>query len=170
MTLAEALAGKDIPEKIKNDLALVAVQYVSFDRGVCTGELVVHKDLAGEVTEIFEMLLKLEFPIEKIEPIAAYGWDDDASMAANNSSAFNYRTIAGTDRLSYHSYGRAIDINPLQNPYIQHDGKVVPPGARYDLAQPGTVTPAIASVFTSLGWHWGGDWREHTDWQHFEKP
>jgi peptidoglycan LD-endopeptidase CwlK len=169
MTLGEALAGKEIPEEIKKNLTLISVKFFSFDEVEREGYLVVSKDLAPEVEEIFEKLLTLRFPIQQIVPVVAYGWDDDASMAANNSSAFNYRVIAGTDRLSNHSYGRAIDINPFQNPYTQRDGVVVPRGATYTREEKGTITPEIASVFKSYGWEWGGDWTERKDWQHFEK-
>jgi len=169
MTLEEALAGKEIPDEIRKTLTLVTVPYLSFDAAICEGQLVVHADLAREVQEIFSALGDLRFPIERMVPIIAYGWDDDASMAANNSSAFNHRFIAGTDRLSNHSYGRALDINPMQNPYTQRDGAVVPSGAAYDPSKPGTVTPEIAAIFKARGWQWGGDWEGRKDWQHFEK-
>lgn len=169
MTLDEALAGKEIPDEIRKDLALVTVPYLSFQSEVREGQLVVHASIAEEVQEIFNTLFEMKFPIERVMPVVAYGWDDDASMAANNSSAFNYRVIAGTDRLSNHSYGRAIDLNPMQNPYTRRDGVVVPEGAHYDPIQQGTVTSAIAAVFRSRGWGWGGDWVERKDWQHFEK-
>jgi len=169
MSLDEALAGKDIPDDIRKTLTLVSVPFFSFGGEVQEGQLVVHTDLAGEVQEIFKKLFEMRFPIQQIVPVVAYGWDDDASMAANNSSAFNYRFIALTDRLSNHAYGRAVDINPVQNPYTQSDGVVVPHGASYDLAQPGTVTVDIAALFKSYGWEWGGDWKRK-DWQHFEKP
>lgn len=170
MSLDEALAGKDIPKEIRESLAIVTVPYRCFEREVREGQLVVHTDVAKEVQEIFRKLLDIRFPIAHITPMHVYGWDDNASMAANNTSAFNYRFIFGTDRLSNHSYGRAIDLNPVQNPYRQRDGVIVPPGARYDLTQSGTVTADIASLFKSYGWQWGGDWQEREDWQHFEKP
>jgi peptidoglycan LD-endopeptidase CwlK len=169
MTLEEALAGKEIPKEIKNNLVLVSVPHFSFDMEVRMGQLVVHKEVAEEVKQIFEKLVEKRFPIRQITPIVAYSWDDNVSMAANNTSAFNYRFIFGTNRLSYHSYGRAIDINPAINPYIQNDGTVVPPGAYYDPTKPGTVTQEIASIFKSYGWEWGGDWKTETDWQHFQK-
>ncbi|MHB8710513.1 MAG: M15 family metallopeptidase [Minisyncoccota bacterium] len=169
MTLEEALAGKEIPDEIRKTLALVNVPYVSFDAHMREGQIVVHRELAEEVQEIFKELLEMRFPIAQITPVTAYAWDDSISMAANNSSAFNHRLIFGTDRLSNHSYGRAIDINPMQNPYMQRDGVVVPPGARYDPTQPGTITNEIASLFKSRGWQWGGDWQDRKDWQHFEK-
>lgn len=170
MSLDEALASKEIPNDIRKNLTLVDVKFFSFDKEVCEGQFVVHAEVAGEVREIFKKLLEIRFPIQRIVPVVAYEWDDDASMAANNSSAFNYRVIFGTDRLSNHSYGRAIDINPVQNPYILRNGTVMPAGARYDLTQLGTVTAEVAELFKSRGWTWGGDWTDRKDWQHFEKP
>ncbi|MDZ4227436.1 MAG: M15 family metallopeptidase [Patescibacteria group bacterium] len=170
MNLEEALAGKEIPDKIKKSITLVSVPYFSFGREVCEGQLEVHTEVAEEVRGIFTKLLEMRFPIAQIVPVAAFGWDDDASMAANNSSAFNYRVIFGTNRLSNHSFGRAIDINPVQNPYVQRGGAVVPPGAHYDPKKLGTVTPEVAALFKSYGWEWGGNWVERKDWQHFEKP
>ena len=169
MTLEEALAGKEIPNEIKNNLTLVSVPYFSFGGEVRDGQLVVHKEVASEVQEIFKKLLERRFPIQQIVPIVAYDWNDNASMSANNTSAFNYRFIYGTNRLSYHSYGRAIDINPAINPYSQNNGTIVPPDARYDITNPGTITIEIASLFKSRGWEWGGDWKTETDWQHFQK-
>ena len=169
MTFDEALVGKEIPNEIRNNLVLVSVPYFSFDGETKTGQLVVHKDVAEEVQQIFKKLSEIRFPIQQVIPIVAYNWDDNASMAANNTSALNYRLIYGTNRLSYHSYGRAIDINPAINPYRQNDGAIVPQGAHYNPEQPGTITPEIASLFKSRGWEWGGDWKTETDWQHFQK-
>ena len=165
----EALAGKEIPNEIRDVLALIEVRYLSFDGEVHEGQLVVHAGIAGEVQLIFSELLEKRFPIARVIPVVAYGWDDDASMAANNTSAFNYRLIRGTDRLSNHSYGRAIDINPAFNPCTQYDGEVVPCGACYDATRPGTVTADSASLFKSRGWEWGGEWLPRKDWQHFQK-
>lgn len=170
MTLEEALSGIETPREIRDTLRIVTVPHLSFEGEVCEGQLVVHTDVADEVLDIFKSLVEAEFRIEKIVPIVAYGWDDGASMADNNSSAFNYRVIAGTDRLSNHSFGRAIDINPMLNPYTQRDGVVVPAGAQYDPTRPGTITTSIADIFTSRGWEWGGAWTQRKDWQHFEKP
>jgi hypothetical protein len=170
MSLDEALAGKEIPNEIRNNLTLINVPYFSFDREVLEGQLVVHKEAADEVQEIFKKLLKTKFQIQKIVPIVAYNWDDDVSMSENNTSAFNYRFIFGTDRLSNHSYGRAIDINPVQNPYTRYDGTTVPLKAQYDPLKTGSVTAEVVSIFKSYGWKWGGDWETVKDWQHFEKP
>jgi len=122
--------------------------------------------------EIFGDLLKQEFPIDKMIPIAAYNWDDEASMQDNNTSAFNYRSIIATDTLSKHSFGRALDINPKLNPYYAYDGEVYPKGARYDSALPGTLVDGSSAVrtFTERGWQWLGSRERHQDYQHFEKP
>ena len=171
LTRAEALSGTHAPEEICATLALVPVSYRSFDERLHEGQLLIHQDLAEEVIDIFRELLALSFPIAKVLPLSRYGWDDEASMQDNNSAAFNYRTIACTDRLSNHARGLAIDINPLLNPYTQYDGKVVPEGARYDSSVPGTLvagSPAV-EVFTSRGWDWGGLWTDAPDFQHFAK-
>lgn len=158
----------NIPQEILDALASIELEYLTPDGELRRGELVVHVTLAQEVQEIFAQLLELRFPIARIEPVEHYDWNDDASMAANNTSAFNYRTIAGQARLSNHATGRAIDINPLWNPYVRGTF-IAPPGAVYDLARPGTITLEIASVFKERGWTWGGDWSDRKDWQHFEK-
>jgi len=170
MTLEEALHGKEIPQEIRDTLTLVTVPYFSFSEMLGEGQLVVHRDLADEVEHIFKTLREMRFPIYHMVPIVAYGWNDDVSMAANNTSAFNYRVIAGTDRLSHHATGRAIDINPVQNPYVREGGIVAPAGATYDPTQLGTITDDVVSVFKSYGWEWGGDWSDPKDWQHFQKP
>jgi hypothetical protein len=170
MTLDEALKSKEIPEEIRAALALVEIPYLSFDRMEQVGHLVIHRALAEEVREIFAILRGRSFPLEKMKPISAYGWDDDASMADNNTSAFNYRPIAGTTQLSNHAYGCAVDINPRLNPYVRAaDGATLPPGARYEPIARGTIIPSLAEVFKSRGWKWGGDWEDPKDWQHFEK-
>jgi len=170
MTLEEALRGKEIPQEIRDNLTIVSVPYFSFAEMKGEGQLVIHKDLAHDVEEIFEKLFTMQFPIEKMVPVTTYGWDDDISMAANNTSAFNYRVIAGTTRLSHHATGRAIDINPVQNPYVGVTGIVAPLGATYDPDKKGSVTANVVELFTSYGWEWGGDWNDRKDWQHFQKP
>ena len=91
-------------------------------------------------------------------------------MLSNNTSGFNYRTVTGGKKLSKHSYGFAIDINPVQNPYFK--GKVVlPEGAIYNPSKPGTLTSdcVVVKTFIRLGWDWGGNWKSLKDYQHFEK-
>jgi len=170
MTLEKALAGKEIPEEIRRELALVELSYIGFDGLSHQGRLVLHKELVEDAIQIFAELAARRFPIERIEPVVAYGWDDDASMAANNTSAFNYRMNVHTPtKLSSHALGRAIDLNPALNPFIKGD-RILPPGATYDIRVLGTVTEEVADLFKKRGWKWGGDWQDRKDWQHFEKP
>ncbi len=171
-SLEDALAGIAVPEDIRRTLALFDVPYLSFDGRERIGQLVTHARVAREVQEIFENLRDDLFPIHSVIPVAAYHWDDTLSMEANNTSAFNYRKIMGTDRVSNHSYGLAIDINPLQNPYYARDGKVYPARAAYSLDAPGTLTPESRATarFKKHGWNWLGERKEYPDYQHFEKP
>lgn len=169
MSLAEAHIGKEVPEDIRQTLVVADVPYWSFEGEERIGQLVIHKDLADDAKAIFGELRAMRFPIRKVVPIDAYGFDDEASMRENNTSAFNYRMIAGTDRLSNHAFGRAIDVNPLLNPYVRGE-LVAPAGAVYDSSVPGAITEAVAQAFLSRGWQWGGHWSDRKDWQHFEKP
>ena len=100
------------------ELRYVQVLYYGFDGETHMGELIVNREIAEDVLEIFQELYEAQYPIERMELVDNYGGDDEASMAANNTSAFNYRTISGTSRLSNHSYGKAIDLNPFYNPYV----------------------------------------------------
>ena len=153
-------------------LAYVTVDHVTFDGSSARGELVVAAELAARTIELFRRLWQLGFPIRQIALVDDYGASDDASMAADNSSAFNFRVVAGTDSLSQHALGRAIDINPVENPWRKPDRILPPAGAafadRLDL-RPGMFVrpgPAIAST-DELGWEWGGDWRHASDDHHF---
>jgi len=169
LTLAAALDGEAIPDAVRRDLTLTTVSYWSFDHRMHRGQIVIHKDLASDVQAIFQELRKRRFPIARVVPTVRYGWSDEASMADNNTSGFNYRCVPGKTTLSNHAFGRAIDINPVQNPYLQN-GLATPPGAVYDPAQPGTIMDGpIVRAFERRGWHWGGRWRAAFDWQHFDK-
>lgn len=163
--------GLDVPAVIRIELTTIEVNYFSFSGTVEKGTLIVHNEVAEELREILAMLCEKQFPIAKIVPLSSYSWDDESSMKDNNTSAFNYREIIGTNTISNHSKGRAIDINPLHNPYYARDGKVHPEGATYDSAVPGTVVKGsfIVELFKSYGWAWLGEREEYPDYQHFEK-
>ncbi len=171
-----ALQGSIAPDSILQTLQVLAVQYVGFDNNLHRGQIVVARELAAEVKEIFAALCALRFPIQQVVPLCQFHWSDDESMSANNSSGFNYRAIVGGERLSYHALGRAIDINPRQNPYIKPNAEgadlVLPPGAVYDLSQMGTLkaNSEAVRVFESRGWEWGGRWTRCFDYHHFQKP
>jgi len=179
MSKKEAFDGLDpkCPKSIRKRQKLIRLKYYSFDGRVHQGQMVLDKDLVRDVKKVFDVALKEKFPIKSVIPISDMRfrkngrWDDDLSMAAGNSSSFNYREITGGGRLSNHAYGRAVDLNTFQNPYIK--GKIsLPSGAKYDPTAPGTFTAdnPIVKTFISLGWAWGGNWKSPTDYQHFEKP
>lgn len=158
------------------DLRQLTVTYYNFRSRSAQGVLYVHRDVAEELKTIFQNLFKGKFLIERISPVEEYGGNDDRSMAANNTSAFNCRDITGTvGRFSNHSWGRAVDINPLTNPYVKGD-QVLPPAGRTYLdrtkAFPGSILndSPIVKEFESRGWTWGGRWSDRKDYQHFEKP
>lgn len=170
MTFDEAVANLDFPNEVRKNLTIITVLYFGFDEKIHKGQIVIHKKLSAEIKEIFDELFAKRFPIEKVIPIVKYNWDDEASMRDNNSSAFNYRFISGTKKLSNHSYGTAIDINPFQNPYIVGK-KTLPHGSKYDKNAKGTILAGsfVVKAFKKRGWKWGGDWTTRRDYQHFEK-
>jgi hypothetical protein len=154
-------------------LRLLTVRYRDFAAAPQTGQLVVAREVADEVLAIFDGLLHLMFPIERMEPVDRFGADDAASMAANNTSGFNFRNVAGTDSLSQHAFGLAIDLNPVQNPMLVGSEVHPPAGAAYvdrGLLRPGMITPAVVDLFAARGWQWGGDWERPRDYHHFYKP
>jgi hypothetical protein len=156
------------------DLRIIRMTHRGFDGRVHAGELVVHEDHAGAVLGVFRSLFDAEFPIERMELVDEYQGDDDLSMAANNTSAFNCRPSTGSPgEWSQHAYGLAIDINPVQNPYVTKSGSVDPPkGAAYvdrSTKAPGVIhrNDAVVQAFARIGWEWGGDWTSAKDYQHF---
>ena len=171
MDFAQAVDGTAAPREIVASLCLFDACYFGFDGRRHRGQLVIHRDLAADLEEVFARMEQWRFPIAGIVPIVRYGWSDNASMAADNSSAFNYRTIAGTDRLSRHAAGRALDVNPRENPAVYPDGRIAPAGAVYRPGTPGTFTndhPAVCA-FIERGWRWGGHFTHMRDYHHFEK-
>ncbi len=160
-----------------DDLRLLTLSYVGFDGAARRGRMVVHRDVARDVVDVFAGLYDARFPLARMRLVDVYGGDDDASMAANNTSAYNCRRVAGQSSWSDHAYGRAIDINPVQNPYVLASGEVLP---RAVAAFVVTDRPAGAAVpdgvirqddivtgsFERLGWTWGGTWAS-PDFQHF---
>ncbi len=171
MDFEKAVAGTAAPREVLENLGLIDVRYRGFDGRLHIGQLVCQLELAAEIGEIFTLLEQWRFPIAGVVPIVRYGWSDGASMDADNSSAFNYRTIAGTDRLSRHALGRAVDINPRENPAVYPDGRIAPAEAVYRPGNPGTFTedhPAVCA-FIERGWRWGGHFDHMRDYHHFEK-
>ena len=159
-----------VPDSMKNTFASVKVGYIDFEGVEKSGFLIVHKDLGKEVVEIFQLLKTIGFPIDKINPMSDYGWDDDLSMEDNNTSAFNYRRIKNSKQISNHALGCAIDLNPVQNPFVKR-GVFSPANSYYERDSLGVVLKEgkVVQIFKDYGWSWGGDWRSVQDYQHFEK-
>lgn len=157
-----------------DELAYLQMRYVDFHGMTQVGEMIVHYSLAREVLEIFCELYKSGYQIEKMRLVDEYDADDERSMADNNSSAFNYRVVADTDMISMHGYGRAIDVNPLINPYIVGE-KVMPANAVQYVDRSKKFAHKIDhddlcyKLFKARGWTWGGDWKTQKDYQHFYK-
>jgi hypothetical protein len=163
-------------------LAAVRFSYVDFDgRAHDDGTVVVLDAVAPYVEHIFAVLYEHRFPIAKAQPMEAFKGDDALSMAADNSSGFNHRVVQGSERLSLHAYGVAIDLNPVENPYLTRNGAAVtvapPQGAAYlnrRNDRPGKPARAglaegIVDVFADNGFLvWGGDWDDPIDYQHFD--
>ena len=156
------------------DLRLVRVTYRGFDGSDHLGALVVHRRVARDVITVFRRLHAARFPIRRMTPVSAFRGSDDASMAADNTSAFNCRGAVGstTGSWSQHAYGMAIDVNPVENPYVLHGRALPPAGRRFldrtsrrrGMAVPGGV---LVRAFESVGWKWGGRWSGSPDYQHF---
>ncbi|HEY5942020.1 MAG TPA: M15 family metallopeptidase [Solirubrobacterales bacterium] len=155
------------------DLRLLRVDHWGFDGEAHRGRLVVHRDSARPMLRTMRELYRLRFPIRRMRLVDAYGADDHRSMAADNTSAFNCRFVSGTSRWSEHAFGHAIDVNPVENPYVTSDGYVSPPaGTPYkDRSQraPGLIhrRGPVVAAFATNGWAWGGNWSWPKDYQHF---
>jgi hypothetical protein len=178
MTYEQALDGlsANCPLYIKNRQILISVKYYSFDNKIHQGQLVIDRDLADDIKFAFREALREKFPVNSVIPMSHISfrrngmWDDNLSMEANNTSCFNYRTITGSQRLSLHASGRAIDINPLLNPYIRGN-TILPVNSNYNPYTTGTLTREniIVRSLVSRGWEWGGNWTALKDYQHLEK-
>ena len=178
----QKISGISYPEDCTvplDELRYVVVKYVDFDGESKTGELICNKEIAQDLVEIFYDLYQADYRIESIRLVDEFGGDDIKSMQANNTSCFNYRVIAGTTKLSNHSYGKAIDLNPFYNPYITYkkDGtiKVSPEGseayADRSAAFPYKIdeNDLAYKLFIAHGFKWGGNWNSSKDYQHFER-
>lgn len=163
------------------DLSYVGLLYFDFEGQPQNGELICNKAIAQDMAEIFYELYRNEYQIEHVRLIDAYGGDDTASMADNNTSCFNYRVVDGTTNLSKHAYGLAIDVNPFYNPYVvfnkNGDGEtyISPPGSEIyadrsqNFAYKIDENDLCYRLFTEHGFTWGGNWNNTKDYQHFQK-
>lgn len=179
--LKTRITGMSYPEQGSDvigydDLRYIKILHYDFDGQVHEGELMANKKVADELLEIFFELYMAKYPLESVKLVDDYGepHDDGRSMAANNTSMFCYRYVTGTKKLSRHSYGAAIDINPVLNPYIDGERIVPVNGIKYadrSLNEVGMIDhdDLCYQLFIEHGWSWGGDWRGDKDYQHFSK-
>jgi hypothetical protein len=157
-------------------LRRVRLSYWSFDGRAHTGALIVNVSAVGDVVRVFRRLYKARFPIRRLRPIDAYHGVDERSLAADNTAGFNCRYVIGPGpkRWSVHAYGLAIDVNPIENPYLER-GRVHPRAGRAYLnrqdIRPGMAYRggALVNAFSAVGWQWGGRWTASPDYQHFSK-
>jgi hypothetical protein len=174
--LKERMTGKSWHEGCPvpiGDLRLIRVSYRNYGGERHMGKLVVHRDAVDAIVYALRSIWRHDVRIHRMHLIDRYDGSDDRSMDDDNTSAFNCRNVAGTNRWSEHAYGRAIDINPLRNPYVGSDGSVSPEaGRRYaDRSRhaKGMIHSGDSTVraFARQGWGWGGNWSSSKDYQHF---
>ena len=174
---------KNCPVKLE-DLRYLKIAYIDFGGKSKIGEMIVHKDVANDVAQIFKRLYYIQYPIHKMNLVSNYGGNDFQSIEADNTSAFNCRPVTGDkNRWSNHAYGKAIDINPIENPYISRKGTSVhsksTPYLPSKRVHKNNVLPTdravllkndkAVKIFKDYGWRWGGDWKGVKDYQHFDK-
>lgn len=173
------LSFRSNPNIRRSDLRYLRLLHYDGIGHIRVGEMVCNKAIAGDLLDIFRELFKARYPIERMVLIDNYGANDERSMSANNTTCFCYRNVSGSKKLSKHSLGMAVDINPLYNPHCKtsRNGKM-------------TVSPSVARqyanrsrnfkykiergdllyrLFIKHGFRWGGSWRHSKDYQHFEK-
>lgn len=171
---------RENPDISLDDLRYVRIIHYDFNGQIQKGELVVNQKIAYPVMRVFYQLYKWEYPIESVRLVDDFDGDDELSMEANNSSAFNYRTIEGRTELSKHALGMAIDINPKINPYVREDGYFPKNATEYLERDPKKCTgehrdkminkkDIACKIFKRNGFSWGGDWKDSKDYQHFER-
>ncbi len=155
------------------DLRVVRATHRGFDGRDRVGTLIVHRDVAARVLAALRRLHADGFPIRRMVPVDAYGGSDFRSIEADNTSAFNCRYVDGTTRWSEHAYGRAVDVNPIENPYVGASGTTSHAASRPYLLRtpfrPGMAAEgrALVRAFDAAGWGWGGRWSGARDYQHF---
>ncbi len=156
------------------DLRYLKVSYIGFDGKEHIGELVVNRAIANSVVAIFKELYNIKYPIRKMHLVSDYGASDFDSIEADNTSAFNCRYVDGTHKWSNHTYGRAIDLNPIENPYVTRSGHTSHSASKKFVARikaKGVIlaNDKVVRIFKKYGFRWGGDWNCCKDYQHFDK-
>ena len=178
--LFDRMKGKSFPDECttpREDLRYLHLLYKDIDGNVHEGEMVCNVQISDKLIDIFRQLYENDYPIEKMRLIDEYDGDDDASMADNNTSCFNFRVVSGTTKISKHGYGMAVDLNPFYNPYIHTvNGQTViePEGSEPYADREADFDYRIDEddlaykLFTEAGFTWGGSWKSMKDYQHFQ--
>lgn len=164
-------AGCPVPLR---DLRVLQMSFWGYDGGIKAGELMVHRRYARDIAGVFRKLFNARFSIARMELANGYMGNDPPLAQRNNTVGFHCRrSTSGSGAWSEHSHGRAVDINPDQNPYVSRSGRVEPPfGRRWvdrSLGHPGMIRRGdlVVAAFRAIGWRWGGNWRRSKDWMHF---
>lgn len=164
---------KGCPVSLSN-LRYVRVRYWSFRGRERTGELIVNRDAAGATVRIFRQLYRNGYPIRRMRLVDDYGASDFRSIEADNTSAFNCRYVDGTKRWSNHAFGRAIDVNPIENPFVGLSGTTAHAASRKYVDRSSRRHRAMilrgdktVRAFSAQGWGWGGNFSGYKDYQHF---
>ena len=172
------MRGNSYPENATvplDELRYLRLAYYDFEGRQQMGEMVCNKAIAQDLLEIFRALYEAQYPICSIRLVDDFGGSDDASMEADNTSCFNFRTVPGQRNLSRHALGMAVDVNPLENPYITRRGQVMPAGAEKYVDRTQSFPHKIDRddlcyrLFQEHGFSWGGAWQNSKDYQHFQK-
>lgn len=164
------------------DLRYIHITYRDFKGVDRTGELIMHREVAKDIARIFRRLYEIGYPVRQMRLVSDFGGNDWRSIEADNTSAFNCRKATGSKQWSKHAYGRAIDLNPIENPYISRSGHIAHKASlKYRRrVHRGRSTPSdkallvesdrAVEIFKGYGWKWGGNWSGTKDYQHFFKP
>lgn len=180
-TLFARIEGKSFPQNCttaRSELRYLRILHRDLEGRTRVGEMICNRSIADDLLTIFRTLYDARYPIQQMVLIDRYDADDERSMQANNSSAFNFRFVAGTKQLSNHSRGLAVDINPLYNPYVRtaNGRTIVEPSTAVPYADRTRTFPCkidkndlCYKEFIRHGFSWGGDWKTRKDYQHFQK-
>lgn len=165
-----------MPRNTLERLRYIGVLYYDYSHEIQVGSLICDESVSKELVLIFYQLYLNEYEIASVQSADVYDYDDNYSMEANNTSCFNYRVVDGSNTLSNHAFGLAVDINPVENPCISNGGAAIVPTNGVDYMDRGNKRPHMIDendlayqIFTSFGFSWGGNWTEKRDYMHFEK-
>ncbi len=166
----KSLKDKKVSQEIINEIILVNIEYRGFDNKTYQGQVIIHKDLKSSIKKIFKrILLETQFPMTSVLPISMFNWNTSSRL--NNCGAFDWRFVENSDEVSDHTFGAAIDINSILNPWVKK-GQPNSPNYTYNPKKRGALhkNSEVVKIFKEEGWKWGGDWKNSKDRMHFYRP